>query len=409
MQGETNKVLILTVGQTIEPLEFSLTEHAPLSGVVFVASQSSYPVAGELLRRYGDHFRHYTLLLNDHEDLNEAYRKGIEALQKALEWDGRPILADISGGTKTMVAGLTLALSGKGVTFSYVGGSQRDSQGRVVSGSERMRYLEDPTYRYGLREWEGFRRAWNGADFRAAQDFLSELLARPLTPSEERFYTHLRGVAEGMLDWDLFHHKAAWQKLEEHLEPALAVAEAWGHGAKVRVLQELKEAKGRLRNILDNENRPTFALLADLLANAERRARRGRYDDALARLYRAIEMASEADIFERTEVQLKDEKTFVGKYEQHLVWAQRYRQAVGLREVLEVAAGFDSSLGERETLSQRLLADYTGNGSLGGLLAQRNKSILAHGHQPVKEEDYQKLWDYLRNLGLEAAPAWPAF
>lgn len=216
METQTHKVLILTVGQTLEPLEFALAEHAPLKGVVFVASQSSYPVAGDLLRQYGGQFNHHTLLINDHEDLNEAYRKGLEALQKALEWDGRPILADISGGTKTMVAGLTLALSGKGVTFSYVGGSQRDAQGRVVSGSERMRLLEDPTQRYGLREWEGFRRAWNGADFRAAQDFLSELLARPLTPSEQRFYTHLKGVAEAMLDWDLFRHKAAWQKLEAH-------------------------------------------------------------------------------------------------------------------------------------------------------------------------------------------------
>ncbi|MCX7602378.1 MAG: TIGR02710 family CRISPR-associated CARF protein, partial [Meiothermus sp.] len=181
------------------------------------------------------------------------------------------------------------------------------------------------------REWEGFRRAWNGADFRAALEFLAELLARPLSPSEQRFYTHLKGITEGMLEWDLFYHKAAWKKLEAHLEPALAVAEAWGHGAKVRVLQGLQEAKQGLRAILDKENRPTFALLADLLANAERRARRGRYDDALARLYRAIEMASEADIFERTGVQLKDEKTFVGEYKQHLVWAQRYRQAAGLR------------------------------------------------------------------------------
>jgi CRISPR-associated protein (TIGR02710 family) len=409
METQIHKVLILTVGQTIEPLEFSLTEHAPLAGVVFVASQSSYPVAGELLKRYGNQFRHHTLLLGDHEDLDEAYRKGIEALQKALEWEGRPILADISGGTKTMVAGLTLALSGKGVTFSYVGGTQRNAEGRVVSGSERMRLLEDPTQRYGLREWEGFRRAWNGADFRAAQDFLSELLARPLTASEQRFYTHLKGVAEAMLDWDLFRHKAAWQKLEVHLEPALTIAEAWGHGAKVRVLEGLKEAKGRLRAILDKENKPTFALLADLLANAERRAARGRYDDALARLYRAIEMAVEADIFEREGVLLYDEQTFAGEYEKHRPWANRYREAAGLREALNVAAGFDGALGRSNTLAQRLYSEYTGNGKLGNFVKQRNQSILAHGHQPVSEAYSTELQAYLRDLGLEAAPAWPAF
>lgn len=402
MDTQTHKVLILTVGQTLEPLEFSLSEHAPLKGVVFVASQSSYPVAGDLLRQYGGQFDHHTLLIGDHEDLNEAYRKGLEALQKALEWDGRPILADISGGTKTMVAGLTLALSGKGVTFSYVGGSQRDAQGRVVSGSERMRLLEDPTQRYGLREWEGFRRAWNGADFRAAQDFLSELLARPLTPSEQRFYTHLKGVAEAMLDWDLFRHKAAWQKLEAHLEPALTIAEAWGHGAKVRVLEELTEARAGLRAILDKENKPTFALLADLLANAERRVARGRYDDALARLYRAVELAAEADLYERTGIELRQASTYPDSLRD-----LAGRKAPGLKEALGLIFEMDTRLGHSGTLAQRLYGDYSNQ--LQGLLQQRHQSILAHGIKPVKPEALEGLRAYLRGLGLEAAPAWPAF
>ncbi|GIW33975.1 TIGR02710 family CRISPR-associated CARF protein [Meiothermus sp.] len=406
MEAQTRKVLILTVGQTLEPLEFSLTEHTP-EGVVFVASQGSQPVAGELVRRYGDALRFHTLLLDDPEDMGEIFRKAREALRKALDWEAQVIVADITGGTKTMAAGVVLALSGQGVTFSYVGGAKRDDRGRVVSGSEQMRFLEDPTQRYGLREWEGFRRAWNQCDYRAAQEFLSELLARPLTPSEQRFYQHLKGVSEAMQDWDLFHHKTAWQNLEEHLEPALTVAEAWGHGAKVRVLQALKEAKARLRQILDKEGKPTLALLADLLANAERRAARGRFDDALARLYRAIEMAVEADILERTGVLLDDEKTFTEAYEKHLSLAKRYQEASGLREALSVASAFDGALGATNTLAQRLYADYTDKGQLGNLLTARNQSILAHGHQPVSEAHYTDLRDYLRGFGLEAAPAWP--
>lgn len=208
METQTNKVLILTVGKTLEPLEFSLNEHTP-EGVIFLASQGSQPVAGELVRRYGDALRFHTLLLNDPEDMGEIFRKAREALRKALEWEARAIVAEITGGTKTMAAGVVLALSGQGVTFSYVGGAKRDAQGRVVKGSEQMRFLEDPTQRYGLREWEGFQRAWNQCDYRAAQEFMSELLARPLTLSEQRFYGHLKGVTEAMLDWDLFRHKAA--------------------------------------------------------------------------------------------------------------------------------------------------------------------------------------------------------
>ncbi|WP_337867917.1 TIGR02710 family CRISPR-associated CARF protein [Meiothermus sp.] len=399
MQEQPNTVLILGVGQTLEPLEFALAEHTP-QGVVFVASQGSQAAAGELIRRYGGSLRYHTLLLDDPEDLGEVFRKGRLALQKALEWEARVIVADITGGTKTMSAGLVLALTGQGVTFSYVGGEARDGQGRVKSGSERLRLLEDPTYRYGLREWEGFRRAWNQCDYRAAQEFLDELLARPLTPSEKRFYEHLKGVTEGMLEWDLFYHKAAWQKLEAHLEPALSIAEAWGHGTKVRVLQELQQAQARLRAILDREGKPTLALLADLLANAQRRASRGRYDDALARLYRAVELAAEADLFERTGIELRRDSTYPDKL-QDLAG----RKTPGLKEALGLAFEIDTRLGNTGTLAQQLYGDYSSK--LQGLLQQRHSSILAHGVKPVKPEALEGLQNYLGEKGLEAAPAWP--
>lgn len=399
MDTQPNKVLILTVGQTLEPLEFALTEHAP-QGVVLVASQGSQPVAGELVRQYGSGLRFHTLLLDNPEDLGEVFRKGREALQKALEWEARVLVADITGGTKTMSAGLVLALTGQGVTFSYVGGQQRDAQGRVVSGAERLRVLEDPTYRYGLREWEGFRRAWNQADFQAGLEFLESLLQRPLSPSEQRFYTHLKGITEGMVAWDLFQHREAWRKLKAHLEPALSIAEAWGHGVKVRVLQELQEAKARLRAILDREGKPTFGLLADLLANAERRAARGRYDDALARLYRAIELAAEADLYERTGIELRSASSYPDKL-QDLAG----RKTPGLKEALGLVFEIDTRLGNSGTLAQQLYGDYSSK--LMGLLQQRHSSILAHGVKPVKPEALKDLQAYLRERGLEAAPAWP--
>lgn len=403
MDAQSNKVLILTVGQTLEPLEFALAEHTP-GGVVFVASQGSQPVAGELIRRYGKGLRYHTFLLDDPENLGEVFRKGREALQKALEWEARVMVADITGGTKTMSAGLVLALTGQGVTFSYVGGEQRDAQGRVQTGAERLRQLEDPTYRYGLREWEGFKRAWNQGDFPAALDFLAELQARPLALSEKRFYTHLQGIAEGMMDWDLFRHKPAWQKLHEHLEPALAVAEAWGHGAKVRVLQGLQEASVWLRQILDNNGKPTFVLLADLLANAERRAARGRYDDALARLYRAIELAVEADLLEREGIVLSNVESYPQAVRR--LYKPLHSQG-GLRDWMAMVAQLDSVLGQTQTLAQRMYADYTDRGLLSDLVRKRNESILAHGTRPVGQPDYQALKAYLLGLGLPQAQPWP--
>lgn len=111
--------------------------------MVFLASQASHPVAAELVRDYGGSFRHHTLLLEDAESLMEAYQKALLALRKALEWEATAIVADLTGGTKPMAAGLVLALTGRGVVFSYVGGEARDPAragswpGRSGSGSWR--------------------------------------------------------------------------------------------------------------------------------------------------------------------------------------------------------------------------------------------------------------------------------
>ncbi|KGQ21365.1 TIGR02710 family CRISPR-associated CARF protein [Thermus filiformis] len=400
------KVLILTVGKTRAPLETSLTQHAP-DGVVFLASQDSFPVAGELVRDYGDGLRHHTLLVEDAESLLESYQKALEALQKALEWEATAIVADLTGGTKPMAAGLVLALTGRGVTFSYVGGKERDQEtGRVQTGSEQLRVLEDPTARLGLREWEGFTRAWNALNLGMALSELDALLNRPLSPSEERFYRALRGVVEGLMEWDRFRHPEALDRLRRHLPLALAVAEAWGHGAKVRVLKGLEALLPSLEAIVEAGGRPSFALLQDLLANAERRAELGRFDDALARLYRALELAVEADLQERLGFSLKNPSTWPEGFPEAL--KERVLRPRGLMELLDAASELDKAFAQKGTLAQRL---YREKERLQGLLQKRHQSILAHGTRPVGRGDYEKLRDFLFSLDerLRPLPPWPRF
>lgn len=400
------KILILTVGTTREPLEVALAEHAP-EGVVFLASQESHPVAAELLRDYGNSFRHHTLLLEDAESLLEAYQKALQALRKALEWEAKTIVADLTGGTKPMAAGLALALTGRGVVFSYVGGQQRDpGTGRVLSGHERLRLLEDPTARFGLREWAGFTRAWNGLNLGAASYELEELLKKPLSPSETRFYGAMKGVVEGLMEWDRFRHQEALRRLSAHLPVALAVAEAWGHGGKVRVLQALEDLLPHLEAIVKAGGKPTFALLQDLLANAARRAELGRFDDALARLYRALELVVEVDVYERLGLDLKDRTTWPEGLPEGL--KERILKSRGLMDLLEVAFDLDLAFGQKGTLAQRL---YGEKNRLQAPLHKRHESILAHGKRPVEREDYERLRDFLAGLDerITPLPPWPKF
>lgn len=394
-------VLIVTVGQTAEPIELSITHHAP-DGVIFLASQATHTVAARLIDSFQGEFWHHTLLLSDPENLQESYRQANAALKLALAQDAQVISADITGGTKPMVAGVVLALSGRGVTLSYIGGTERDAFGRVKSGHEMMRVLEDPTIRFHLREWEALTQAWNAQRFTEALAAVDRITARPLSRSETHFFTHLQGIVLALDAWDSFQHQQALTLLSEHLEAALMIAELWRHGSKVRVLSRLQTQQNWLGELVAAGTTPNHRLLADLLTNADRRATTGRYDDAVARLYRAIELLVEADLFRRHGVNLKDPTTHTDLSSE---LKKRAKEGLGLKETLSLAFDIDLFFGKQGTLAQQVFGDYPT--TLRPLLASRHESILAHGLRPVTQATYEALRSYLSDLGVQAAEPWP--
>ena len=406
MQAEKPKVaLIATVGKTLEPIEITVIEHEP-DFVVLIASEDTMGVASNLRERFAE-LAFKTLLLNEPEDLTETFRIAREALSYAKKEGATQVIADITGGTKPMTAGLVLALSGLGVIFSYVGGEKRDPKtGRVITGSERVRLLEDPTARFHELEWQAFKTSWNAWRMDSAAAMLGRILANPelLTPAEQKFYQNLLQVTRGLSAWDRFQHVEALEAIEEGLPIAFAIAEAWRHGNKVRVLKALEEYLPRLKRLVEKRGKPTMGLLADLLANAERRAESGRYDDAVARLYRALELAAEADLYTRTGIVLSDPSTWpetLGK-----VPRERAQNLFGLSSVLDLAFDIDLRLGHQGTLAQRLRGKLEDE-NFNRILYKRHRSILAHGTEPVNEEDYQAFLEVFKELALSPAEPWP--
>jgi CRISPR-associated protein (TIGR02710 family) len=204
--------------------------------------------------------------------------------------------------------------------------------------------------------------------------------------------------------WDLFQHKEAARKLSRAVSEAVAITEAWEDSVKVQVLRTLEEQVKHLeilaQKISVDEISPE--LLGDLLANAQRRADQGRYDDAITRLYRSIELAMEIELYDKLKIRIRDPKTFP---EDLKSFRGDFRESRGIRENLEVANDLLSRRGHQNTLTRTLLEAY--QGQLGGLMERRNQSILAHGLNPVKQEDFVKFWEFLNQVGFTASPPWP--
>lgn len=150
-----------------------------------------------------------------------------------------------------------------------------------------------------------------------------------------------------------------------------------------------------------------MVLLQDLLANADRRIERGEYDDAVARLYRAVGLYLEILL---TEAGVKIEETRYTLPEKAVGVMQKFRehQRKG-RNVLELSSIPDMAklAAQLEPHKGAALWRSLEEGKLGSILKKRNQSILAHGVQPIGKELAEGLRHaLLEEFDLQSKPIW---
>jgi CRISPR-associated protein (TIGR02710 family) len=167
----------------------------------------------------------------------------------------------------------------------------------------------------------------------------------------------------------------------------------------------LKQQKGHL-NTLDASQGPTQELVKDLLANARRRAVEGRFDDAVARLYRGIEAIAQTrlreahGIADTGGVALQQiPETLRPDWEP---FAREGKVKVALQDAFVLLGHLDDPMAHR---FRELELDQRDRSPL----VSRNTSILAHGFQPVSQNVFPQLWKAALSLADLAEDDLPQF
>ncbi len=202
-------------------------------------------------------------------------------------------------------------------------------------------------------------------------------------------------------DWDAFKHSiledAPERKLADRLEDVhhrckrmrLAFADPGRVDQNIRFLREIEQRWEPNRRVLADPYR-----LVDIYASAQRRARAGKYDDAVARLYRCLEMAATLCLQEAYGID-DTRKPDLSALAQRLGGMDKlqaqFRQIAGYRLLPERPLGLKDQMvllalekGNRFYVVARI---YLGM-EKENLLEKRNRSILAHGTVPVGQEEY---------------------
>ncbi len=405
-------LLLASVGGTPAPVIFAIRQHNP-DKIVFFASSDSRRLINDsilpaLFTSLGRIPEHEFIITPDEEDVGastfELLQRMPEALRKlnihGMAW---PNLVDYTGGTKTMSAAVVWASSRFPCRFSYIGSLTAEHRnkcglGIVLDGLEKCFLIENPWNKVAFFEARAALHLFNRGQYGNAAALLVSIQRRIDEPHVQRVFAVLGKAFQGYHEWDVFNHKGAQACLGQVQNALNDLAQM--AGPPIGGLRQFAEATMDLFEILKGikPHELSHNKIWDLLANALRRAElEGKYEDAAARCYSAIEQAARHALINKHGItpshaapeSIPDElrAEFIRR---HLF---KYRDDNGnvsdrLRFGLVDAYRLLSVLGN--PLGKRFFARET---EILQHLTVRNTGILAHGDCVATRETFEALFD----------------
>ena len=405
----TMRGLVVTVGGTADPIMITIQQSQP-DFVLFVVSANSRETA-ELAAAASEPSPAQCdyLEVSDPQDFGVSYgeiRQGTEDWLAEHRLDALEVTADITGGTKVLSAALALAGVEQFREFTYIGGSQRDKDGVGVvrNGTEYVVTSLNPWDTYAVRDLERANRLLDKFHSDIAAIVLEEA-ADKCKDSYKKRLSAFANLSKALASSDRFDFPMAVTQFEACQEE-LALALDTGSFAKI---DEHYSRWQRLRDeVKDDQATPGDETLLELFANAERRKAQGRHDDAVGRLYRAIELRGQQLVKQAfggelgrlplnaiPESQREQAVNYLGK-------PNRYREYNLTLQRLYRSLDFSGCpyLREKANVGRRLLP----------FLELRNKSLLAHGVKPFPKKEFTKFRDAALkacDFTMTDVPRWP--
>lgn len=393
------KALVVTVGTGVRPdrdivrplVKTVRSSHPDL--VVFLVTEESEPNAGRVSAELGLGDGSWEVVrLRDADDVDQIFQE-VVAVLRSLEARGyapADLEVDYTSGTKSMSAALVLAGMACGCrALKYVAG--RREGGVVVDGTERILTIA-PAAILARQELDLAWALFRGLRFDAALSVCQRVSRLVVEDSVRRELEDLERLIRGYDRWDKFDHLGGCDELR-----GVDFSNPWN--ADFRLPEGLLEERlacigGRLR-----EGSITEDVLADLANNAVRRRLEGKYDDAVARLYRLVEMIAQREL--RLRYGIRTNRVDLEKVPEDL--RPRLETRRDERDG-RIRIGMVDAYSLLEELKSPLGSSYRSNGNLAGLLRRRNDSILAHGTTPVGKDACDGLLGEAMALGELAVP-----
>jgi len=376
------RALVISIGTGTRPSEeaidslagaiaFSILSSHP-DKVFFVATKESVKDTLPRILQKASLRDYETIEVKDPDNIREIYE---ELRPRLLEIRSQytSVVVDYTSGTKAMTGALVILGSLFEVdTLSYVAGKR--AGGVVVRGTEELQTVKpyfvtcDKRIMDATRFFDECRFDTTLAIFEDAERITAngEILNR-VAP--------LKSAAFAYSAWDKFSHAEAFEFL--------------------KTIQDCRfDRNKRFLGMLLHADEKEPYVIADLINNAKRRGDvEKKYDDAVGRLYRVIELMAQYRLKKMYKVDssnVNPEDIPPKLREEWKIPTAGEKLRIGLERAWELLAAKGDELGEA----------FLKDEELKDLLSKRNLSILAHGLVPVSKEAYVQLMNKVLGYGL---------
>ena len=309
------------------------------------------------------------------DDLYEAFIIMCDTVSRlARQSPDARFIADYTGGTKTMTAALVCAaLERDDVDLQLVTGA-RPNLISVETGTEQAMIVSVARLRFD-RAMKLYLGAWQRFAWHEAAEGLQSLRIATNSPDRVRLGV-ARAISRALARWDDFDHAGALDLLVTY---AARVARVW---------PTMLPALRILTHEGDQQQDP--ARLFDLWWNAERCASQGRFDDAVARVYRLIEWTAQWQLRSKLDIDTGNVPSELLPEGIDVRPDHDGKMKAGLWQAWQIVAA------KVDGPARELIAGETGR-ALHDLLAIRNRSILAHGFLPVQQSDWKRIQRWMEH------------
>ncbi|MCX7974425.1 MAG: TIGR02710 family CRISPR-associated CARF protein [Candidatus Aminicenantes bacterium] len=434
------KTLIISVGGSPSPIICSINFHRPENIIFFTSLETESQIA-EILRRIDLSSIRNTdkIITQSAENINFCLNAILTTLPEILSrWKTTidEVIVDYTGGTKSMSSALVLGTIEYTKCFSYVGakdekGRDKDGIGVVIDGQEKVITLRNPWDELAVDEKKKICLLFNSGRYLAAKE-ISEQAARKVSERQKSLFDMVTRFSEAYYKWDSFDYDGAlhflkrainelkiicsqlpnnhgivnfWQKAKENLDFLNVIV----HGKEEESGKLPKETNAKEENleISDPKLKSEEYRLYDLLANAKRRAiLENRYDDALVRLYRALEKRAQLELkkynIDASNVNLDLVPTKLKEKIRFKYFNERTNKAeIPLYGAYCLLKALEEEEGRRG-IGHRFFELY--EPVIRTIIDMRNNNIIVHGNVLADKDKFDDAWkNCLQFLGIDEA------